>query len=336
MQTQTIPVIDISPFRQGTAAQQVQVAQAVDHACRQIGFLVITGHGISPELIKRMRRISYQFFALPPTVKLQYKMPPDRYRGYTPLGSEALSYSLDKVSLPDLKESFSIGPVDVPEDEYHRGPQAGNFFASNRWPTEIPAMEAIWSEYYRAMQDLAGELMQIFAVGLGLEPSFFDDKIDRHITNFSVIRYPVQTETPRLGQLRAGAHSDYGSLTIVHRDQAPGGLQVYTQAGDWIDVPYVPDSFVINLGDLMSEWTNDRWRSTLHRVMNPPVEKAEASERMSMLFFHQPNYDAVIRVLDTCCGPEDPPKYGQTTSGEHVMMKIRKHRTVDRQSVATV
>jgi isopenicillin N synthase-like dioxygenase len=179
------------------------------------------------------------------------------------------------------------------------------------------------------MEALAATLMRGFALGLGMPEGFFDDKVDRHITNFSVLHYPAQAEPPLPGQLRAGAHTDYGSLTILKTDAAAGGLQVQAPEGGWIDVPHLPDAFVVNLGDLMAEWTNDRWVSTLHRVVNPPRSAGSAARRLSMAFFHQPNYDAVIECLPTCIAADRPARYGRTTSGEHVWMKINKQRSFD-------
>jgi isopenicillin N synthase-like dioxygenase len=237
-----------------------------------------------------------------------------------------LSYSLNEESPPDFKESFSIGPVDPPDDAYHRAAGPGKFFAPNLWPEAVPGMRPVWEAYYRQMERVATTLMRIFAAGLGMDKHYFDDKVDRHITNFSVLHYPEQAKPPLPGQLRAGAHTDYGSLTILKPDNAPGGLQVHKD-GNWIDVPTLPGTFVVNLGDLMAEWTNDRWVSTLHRVVNPPRDKAVGSRRLSMAFFHQPNYDAVIECLPTCSDTGRPPRYGKTTSGDHVWMKINKHRT---------
>lgn len=194
------------------------------------------------------------------------------------------------------------------------------------WPDGLPAFQATWTAYYRRMEGLATTPMRIFAMGLGMDEHYFDDKIDRHITNFSVLHYPPQHEAPLPGQLRAGAHTDYGSLTIVKPDAAQGGLQVLAKDGRWLDVPHMPDAFVVNLGDLMAEWTNDRWVSTLHRVVNPSRAAGEAARRISMTFFHQPNYDAVVPCLPTCADAGRPPRYGTTTSGEHVWMKINKQR----------
>ncbi len=327
--TDTIPLIDISPFLKGSDAERRAVAAAVNIACSEIGFLLVTGHGIPASLVDDMRRVSAIFFDRPIAEKMRYRMPPDRYRGYIALGNEALAYSLDEKTPPDYKESFSIGPVDVPDDAYHRAAKPANFFAPNMWPEGLPEFRATWTTYYRGMEDLAGALMRIFAMALGMDERYFDDKIDRHITNFSMLHYPPQHEAPLPGQLRAGAHTDYGSLTIVKPDGAEGGLQVRTKDGGWLDVPHVPDAFVVNLGDLMAEWTNDRWVSTLHRVVNPSRTAGAAARRFSMAFFHQPNYDAVIQCLPTCAEPGRPPRYRRTTSGEHVWMKINKHRDVE-------
>jgi len=320
-----VPVIDIAPFLNGDEGDKKRVAEDVDVACREIGFLLVAGHGVSAELVRNMYDVSAAYFALPFWEKMQFKMPPDRYRGYTPYGAEALSYSLDQASAPDLKESFSMGPFDHAKDAYHFGPDGYRYFAPNFWPERPAQMRDVWQHYYAEMDRLARDLMRIFAVALHMPEDWFADKIDRHITNFSVIHYPPQTAPPQPGQLRAGAHSDYGSLTIVHTDSDVGGLQVQQKDGHWADVPISDSAFVINLGDLMAEWTNDRWVSTMHRVANPPAQSESA--KTSLLFFHQPNYDAVIECIPTCTGPDNPPRYGRTTSGEHVTMKINKHRT---------
>ncbi len=324
--TSPVPVIDIAPFLHGDAAARAGVAAAVDAACTDIGFLIVSGHGVPDALVDEMRAVSRAFFDQPVADKLVLRMPPDRYRGYIAMGNEALANSMDEASPPDLKESFSIGPIGVADDAYHRAARPGNFFAPNMWPATPAGFRPAWERYYREMEGLSATLMQIFAMGLGMDEDFFAGKIDRHITNFSVIHYPDQAAEPLPGQLRAGAHTDYGSLTIVKPDNAPGGLQVLAKDGSWADVPTLPGTFVVNIGDLMAEWTNDRWVSTLHRVVNPPRDKALGSRRLSMTFFHQPNYDAVIDCLPTCCSADRPARYGRTTSGEHVWMKINKHR----------
>lgn len=325
--TRDIPIIDVSPYWSGDPTAKAAVAAAVDAACRSTGFLVITGHGVPASLIERLREVTWEFFELPFETKMAYKMPPDRYRGYTAPGTESLAASYGDESPPDLKESFSIGPVDVPSDDPYYGPdQAGAFFAPNMWPAEVPGMQQAWSDYYRAMGALSTDLMRIFALALALDEHFFDDKVDRHITNMSAIHYPPLTAPPQPGQLRGGAHTDFGSLTIVQRDSAPGGLQVLVD-GEWIDAPYTDDSFVVNLGDLMAEWSNDEWVSTVHRVALPPRLEDAMTDRLAFTFFHQPNYDAPIECIPTCAGPDKPARYGNTTSGEHITGKILAMRS---------
>ena len=321
-----VPVIDLAPFLNGSNADKSHIAGDVDRACREIGFLVVRGHGVDRSLIDAMHASSAAYFALPYWEKMRLKMPPDRYRGYTPYGAETLAYSLDRETQPDVKESFTMGPFAHAEDEYHYGATGYRYFAPNLWPNQPDGMRDVWERYFTEMTRLSADLMRIFALALEMPELWFADKIDEHITNFSVIHYPAQSDAPDANQLRSGEHSDYGSLTIVHTDTAVGGLEVQQRDGAWVGVPIIPDTFVINLGDLMAEWTNDRWVSTLHRVANPPREQANLT-KTSLLFFHQPNYDAVVDCIPSCTGPNNPPRYLTTTSGEHVTTKINKHRT---------
>jgi isopenicillin N synthase-like dioxygenase len=319
-----VPVIDIGPFRRGGSDDQRRVAASVDEACRQIGFLIIEGHGIAPALIAKTEAVSRQFFDLDLAEKMAVGRPaPDVTRGYIPVLAESVARSRGAAApggVPgDVNESMMIGPVDVPQTPYFLGPPAGKHFAPNLWPARPAAFRPVWSEYYRAMAGLAEELMRLFAVALELpDLDFFRDKIDRHISRLRVRNYPAPWTAPEPGQLRAGAHSDYGSLTILKTQDRPGGLQVHNKAGDWVDVPIVDGAFIVNLGDLMARWTNDRWVSTLHRVVNPPPDQVAESRRQSLVFFHNPNYDALIECLPTCCDPAHPPRYRTTTSGEHL------------------
>ncbi|PKU23441.1 isopenicillin N synthase family dioxygenase [Telmatospirillum siberiense] len=326
MTLMAVPVIDIAAA--SSPEGRLAVARAVGEACRDIGFLVITGHGVPKTLIERVERTARDFFELPTAEKTALKRPrEDQVRGYSAVGDEGLSYSLDEKAPGDLKESFSIGPIDVPDTAYFTGPAAGPHFAPNLWPGQIPDFRESWSAYFEAMSELAATLMRLFGISLGLDADFFGDKIDRHISMFRVLNYPAQTEPPLPGQMRAGAHSDYGSLTIVKIEDRPGGLQVFNKEGEWVDVPAVPDAFVVNIGDLMMQWTNDLWTSTLHRVVNPPVDRAGDSRRQSLVFFHQPNYDALVECLPGCRSPDRPAKYPPVTSGDHLRSKFVKQTT---------
>ncbi len=318
----TVPLIDLAPLTADPASGRAAVARAVDAACTEIGFFTITGHGVPASLTARMLETSRAFFDLPAAEKRAVVRPrPEQSRGYIALGDENLSYSRGDVTTTDLKEFFAIGPVDVPDQEYYRRPEAYPSFAPNLWPARPPELRAVWTEYYRAMESLAARLMAVFAVALGLDEGFFRDKTDRHISGIRANHYPEQVEPPRPGQVRAGAHTDYGAVTILLPDAVPG-LQVQSRAGEWVDLTPPPDALVCNIGDLMQHWTNDRWISTMHRVVNPPREAAAGNRRLSIPFFHQPNYDALIECLPSCCGPDNPARYQPVTSGQHRLTKF--------------
>lgn len=315
-----VPVIDISRFIPGSKDEKIAIAQEVDRACRDIGFLIIAGHGVDPDLIGRMRDVSQRFFDLPLAEKRKVARPGiDVARGYIGLEDESVGRSRDAMATEgDLNESLMIGPVDAPDPAYAYAPAAGKHFAGNIWPEQPADLRPVWTEYYRAMGELACNLMHIFAMALGLDEDYFDDKIDQHISRLRLRDYPAQHTAPKPGQIRAGAHSDYGSLTILCAEDKPGGLQVFNADGVWVDVPIVPGTFIINIGDLLERWTNDRWVSTLHRVVNPPADAGSAARRQSIVFFHNPNYDAPIACLPNCKADNEAPKYQPTTSGDHL------------------
>jgi isopenicillin N synthase-like dioxygenase len=314
-----VPVIDVAPFRTRDGAARQAVANAVGRAVNDIGFLVITGHGVEPRMVAEVQRVSNAFFDLPLEEKARVARPaPDIARGYIPLEAESVGRS-QGVDVPgDLNESFMIGPVDVPADPYFTAPAAGKHFHPNLWPEAPAELRPLYEAYFRAMGALAADLMALFALALRLPEDFFAAKIDRHISRLRVRNYPAPLMPPKPGQLRAGAHCDYGSLTILRAEDKPGGLQVQNRAGDWRDVPIAPDSYIVNIGELMARWTNEHWRATLHRVVNPPEAKAAASRRLSLVFFHNPNYDAPVAALPGTVPAGEAPKYPPTTSGEHL------------------
>ncbi len=325
-----VPIIDIAPFRTGGPAEKRAVAHEVDRACTDIGFFTIVGHGVPGELIARMLAATKAFFDLPLEEKLRVRQPaPDQSRGYQAVGAENLAYSRGDRSTADLKELFAIGPVDVPQTEYFTRPQAYPGFAPNLWPERPRQFREVWTAYYRALEHVTVRVMEILALALDLPETYFAPFIDKHVTPMRANHYPEQRTPARPGQLRAGLHTDYGALTILLPENVPGGLQVQNRRGEFADVEALPGSFVCNLGDLMQRWTNDRWRSTMHRVVNPPLDRAAGNRRVSIAFFHQPNYDAVIECLPTCTGPGNPPRYPPITSSEHRLAKYLAGQTVE-------
>lgn len=308
MVSETVPVIDVGPFANGDAPAKRRVAEAVNRACEDIGFLVITGHGIAPEACEHIFETARAFFALPVEEKLEVRKPEGHTSSaYHAFATEAYANKHLVRTPVDLRESFGMGRPDRPTGAF------------NRWPRRPADFEAIFTEHYYLTERLAGDLARLFAAALGLPEDYFADKLDRHDSAMLVHNYPEQAVEPLPGQLRTGAHSDVGFFTILRteRQHRPGGLQVQTRSGAWIDVPAVPDSFVINIGDTLMRWSNDRWISTMHRVVNPPRDAAAGNARMSLPFFFKANQDAVLECLPSCCGPGRPAKYPPVTAGDY-------------------
>lgn len=321
-----VPIIDLEPYFEGTPEGKQKVARAVDQACRDIGFLIIKKHRIPRELIERVSHLSHAFFDLPLAEKRKVDRPrPDQVRGFSAVAEESLSYSTGEAAPGDLKESFSVGPSNVPDEPYYKGAEAGPHFAPNVWPSTLPGFREAYEEYFAAMSELALHMMRLFALALELPEHYFDDKVDRHISMFRVLSYPRLTQPAEEGQFRASPHSDYGSMTIVLPDA--GGLQVRNKAGEWVDVPFEPDGFAVNIGDLMMQWTNDRWISTVHRVIVPELEQPSNARRQSLVFFHQPNYDALVECLPSCLADGETAKHAPISSGDHLRSKFVKQTT---------
>jgi isopenicillin N synthase-like dioxygenase len=194
----SVPIIDIRPYWGGGEAGKRDVAAAVDRACRDIGFLVISGHGIAPEMVEETREIARGFFDLPLEEKLRVAQPaPNISRGYTRLGSEAVARSRGaSAAIGDLNETLIIGPVDPVDPRYATAPTAGQHFAANLWPERPVELRPVLTGYYRAVNQLAKTLMRIFALALGLDESCFDDKIDRSISRLRIRNYPHRPLSP--------------------------------------------------------------------------------------------------------------------------------------------
>lgn len=317
------PIFDLARFDQASKTKKSRLAGEVDRICRETGFLAISGHGVSSETIDGVWRATRSFFDLPISEKLKASAPYPGYPyGYLREGSEALAKSRNVDTPPDIKESFNGGPAATPPGL--TDPQALEFcYADTIWPADSPGFQSAWRHYYQAMDDLAGRIMRTFAVALNLDENFFDGFIDQPISALRALNYPHQDIPPEPGQLRAGAHSDYGSLTILLPQPGSGGLEIFTPEERWQSVPPIPDAFVINIGDLMARWTNDRWKSTLHRVVNPELAAGQSSRRQSLAFFHQPNWNAEIACLKTCLQPGTSAKYAPVRSGPYLMSKFQ-------------
>ncbi len=314
------PVIDISTLH-GAGPARTALARQIDTVCRDIGFVAVTGHAVPGDILDDMRAVTRAFFDSPVEKKLEVKMPYAGYPyGYAPFQAEALAKSRGHETPPDLKETFSIGPIHLPEGDIRNEEDAFRF-ARTQWPREPEAFRAIWTRYFDALAELSRVVMRAFALALDLPEDFFEDKIDRHGSALRALDYPQLRATPLPGQFRAGPHSDYGSLTILLPEDGSSGLEIQTADGSWREVPPVPGAFIVNIGDLMARWTNDRWVSTMHRV----VGSADGGwrRRRSIAFFHLPNWDASITCLPSCVADGDEPKYPPVVSGPYLMQKFR-------------
>ena len=329
----TIPVIDLTPFREGGPTAGRSVVDAVRNACEEIGFFTITGHGVPAELIERVYRNAKAFYDLPVDEKLKIqKGSGASYKGYTPMRARTIGRSQDASLRPSLNESFAMGYVNVTDDPYFRSPEAGTHFEPNVYPAAPADFKPAIIDYYGAMEELSRLIMRIFASALDVEPRYFLDKIERHISVLRVVNYPALTEVPGEGEQRAGAHADTGAVTLLWNDDPPGrpGLQVRTTGGEWIDVNREPNSYIVNIGNTLMRWTNDRFVSTMHRVVNPPVVNGKSLPRLSIPYFCQPAYEAVIECIDTCRSAANPARYPPITSGQILTQRYESSYSLDK------
>ncbi|WP_158607853.1 isopenicillin N synthase family dioxygenase [Nocardia panacis] len=307
-----VPVIDLS------AANKQDIARAVGDACTQSGFFAIVGHGVAHDLIDRMYAITRKFFELPAAQQATVVSGPGTC-GLRPGGSAAKSAGMD--APPDLCDVFTANVLGDRghADRMRFGTDTDPWTRANLWPDTPTRFEQTWLDYMAAMETLGHRLMRLFALALGLDETFFDDKVDEHISAIVANFYYRQTDSPAPGQLRRGAHTDWGVLTILYQDDI-GGLQVRQEGRGWRDVPFVPGSFIINIGDMMAFWTGGHWVSTPHRVLNPGA--GQDNTRLSIPYFYLPNQDAPVRPVTR---PGDPIDTHATTPRPVVPGKVGRH-----------
>jgi isopenicillin N synthase-like dioxygenase len=292
-----IPVIDLQ------AAPPPVLAARIDEALRGAGFFAVTGHGVPAATIAAAFDAGHRFFALDEEAKARWHI--DRWplkRGFDPIGWQ----SLDPAQPPDLKESFYLG-------EDYIGP--------NQWPDEtlLPGFRAACTAYSVAMQALARRLMGLYEIALGLPAGHFDSFMRQPICTTRLLHYPPQPAAAAPGQIGCGAHTDWGAVTLLAQDDA-GGLQVQRADGSWLDATPIPGALVVNAGDMMQRWTNDRWRSTMHRVVN----RHSGRDRWSIAYFFDLDGDAPILPLACCVSEANPARYGPITAAEHLAEMYRR------------
>jgi isopenicillin N synthase-like dioxygenase len=304
---QQIPVIDIAPFLDGSAPDEV--IAAVRGAATDSGFLYIKGHGVPQELIDRAFAQAEAFFALPDTVKNSVKIN-SSHRGY--IGMKNAKYSEE--TKPNLNETFLMGYDLGPDDPDVKAGVA--MHGPNQWPEGYPQFRATIEEYHSALLQLGFSMLRIFSRALELPEDFFHRHFSKPMPFVRLLHYPPQPATRAEDEFGIAPHTDYGFLTILAQDEV-GGLQVKRRGGGWIDAPFIPGTFVVNIADMLMQWTNDKWVSTPHRVIN-----TTGRERYSIPFFFDPTYHTVVECIASCISEDSPAKYPPITWGDYLKRRF--------------
>ena len=311
-----IPIISLSQSLESTAGFD-RCARAIAAACERNGFFSVRDHGIPSAVIDGALVAARSFFALPMAQKLEVRRErPELNRAYIAFGTETLARLGGRETPPDAKEVYTVGPEGYPEDDYHTCAAARPHWGPNRWPSRPEGFRAAVLAYWEAMQAFKRQLTGLFARTLDVPPEYFSERTRRSPDQLRLIHYPAPARPAEPGQLRAGEHTDLGLLTIVYSDNnTRGGLEVRDRGGAWVAAPDF-DGFMVNIGDTMMRWCNDRWTSTPHRVVNPAATDA-GSDRISLAFFAIPDYDTVIECLPSCVDATRPARYPPITMGEY-------------------
>jgi len=313
-----IPTINLAGFRDGTSEQRAAIAAQVDEAARTVGFMQVIGHAIPAEVEAGLIAAIDGFFGLPMWQKKALRPASQELnRGYTPPKSERLTLSLGVESAAaDLFEAFNVGKSaeDFPGlglDEVQ--------YAPNLWPLRPASFEPAVQAWFGEAARVSREITTVMAVALGLAENYFagyqDHALDvLRMNNYQVPPAPTELEP---GQVGMSAHTDDGIVTVLWADPILG-LQILDSAGVWQDVVPAEGALLVNLGDLLARWTNDRWVSTLHRVLPPTDDEGRLVRRRSAAFFHDGNADAVISCLPGCATDEHPARYESVTVADHL------------------
>jgi isopenicillin N synthase-like dioxygenase len=302
-----IPVIALDRDKAAVAAD-------IRAACESTGFFYATRHGIPEAMVADTFAWAARFFALPEAAKEEVSLfKSSCRRGWEGVGAQ----TLDAGAKPDQKESFYSG-IDHPPD--HPNVVAGlDCYGANSWPAALPGFAPAMEAYTAAMLGLAERVMRLMALSLDLPEDYFDPTMHEPMVTLRLVRYPPHPADAPPDLFGAGAHTDWGAITLLAQD-ASGGLEVRGPDGAWIPATPIPGSFVVNLGDMIPRWTNGRYTSTLHRVIN----RVSAGDRYSVPFFYSPNFHARISAVPSCVGPGNPDRFTACTAGEHMAEMYRK------------
>ncbi|GEM62483.1 flavonol synthase [Sphingobacterium faecium NBRC 15299] len=310
-----IPRLDLLNFTEGKAELRNQFIQDIGKAFNETGFVTIANHGLSKELIDELYQVVPAFFSLPTEIKLKYEFPElAGQRGYTTKGREKAKDS----TTPDLKEFWQRGQTIVGE-EYSK-----TDFPDNPEVAELPRFNSITAEVYKKLEDTGRKLLKAIATYLDLEEDYFEKFV---INGNSILRaihyFPIQNpEELAPDAVRAGAHEDINLITLLIGASADG-LEVMTKDGEWFPIKAKGEDIVINVGDMLQRLTNNKLKSTTHRVVNPPIELMGTS-RFSIPFFLHPKSSMSLASLDSCISDKYPKAYPNYTAGEYLDERLRE------------
>jgi isopenicillin N synthase-like dioxygenase len=280
-----IPIIDIGALVDGDEKGTAKVAEQLAHACSAVGFMYVKNHGVPRKLLDRLVEQTALFFKRPFEKKMEVTLEDSlQFRGYLPLGYESYKGDAERTGGKNLQEGFIImHERPVHPERLSDGP--------NRWPADMPEFKPAMLDYFAATEKLAHQLLPGFALALGLDREFFKSMFSDGSSMLKLNHYPPQDSPEHIGEIGVTAHSDSGGYTILWQDDV-GGLEVMNKSGEWVAAPPIEDTYVVNLGDLMQIWTNGRFSSTPHRVIN-----RSGTDRYSIPSFTNPAYDSIVKPL---------------------------------------
>ncbi len=315
MKTVNIPRVDLNTYVNGSSEDKKSFSDEVGKAFNDTGFITVSNHGLSKELIAQLYEQVQQLFSLPDEIKFSYEKPElAGQRGYTSKGREKAK----DAKTPDLKEFWQIGQTVLDDDPVKK------LYPENITVKELPEFNPVTREVYQKLELAGDHLLRAIAVYLELPENYFDDKTHNGNSILRGIHYfPIEDPSKVSDDaVRAGAHEDINLITLLIGASADG-LEVLTREGEWFPVKAHGEDIVVNVGDMLQRLTNNKLRSTTHRVVNPPREMMKTS-RYSVPFFLHPKSIVSLACLDTCIDEAHPKAYPDATAGEYLDERLRE------------
>ncbi len=310
-----VPSVDLSDFISDNPERKENFIQTLGDAYKNIGFVAVKNHGLSDTVTESLYRSVKEFFALPEATKQTYEIEDlGGQRGYTSKGKEHAKGR----TVGDLKEFYHVGQEISEAERVRLG------YPQNIFPAEVPEFETATLEAYRILEEAGLKILRAIAIYLGLDEFYFDRKVGFGNSILRAIHYfpiPNPQDVPH-GAVRAAAHGDINLITLLMGASAEG-LQILRQDGKWISVTALPEQIVVNVGDMLERLTNKKFKSTVHRVVNPP-EELRGTARYSIPFFMHPIPAMDLTCLPSCIDENNPKQFEDITAGEFLTQRLRE------------